>query len=294
MEKMLKRLIGEHIELAVVLAPHLGRVRADAGQIEQVILNLCVNARDAMPEGGKITIETANVDLDEAYSRTHSTVVPGRYVMVAVSDAGHGMDAETLSHIFEPFFTTKEKGKGTGLGLSTVYGIVKQSAGNIWVYSEVGRGSTFKVYLPRVQEAATAASAVSAPQSISGTETILLVEDEVAVRSLVRETLHAYGYNVLEAQGATHAISIFEQHTGPIHLLLTDVVMPQMSGKELAKQLTQVHPNAAVLFMSGYTDNAIVRHGVLDGNTNFLQKPFTPKALATKVREVLDAKRKTA
>ncbi len=293
MEKMLKRLIGEHIELATVLAPNLGRVKADAGQIEQVILNLCVNARDAMPEGGKITIETANVDLDEAYSRTHSTVVPGRYVMVAVSDTGHGMDSETLSHIFEPFFTTKEKGKGTGLGLSTVYGIVKQSAGNIWVYSEIGRGSTFKVYLPRVQEAATAAAAAaSAPESISGTETVLLVEDEVAVRSLVRETLHAYGYNVLEAQGATHAMVICEQHTGPIHLLLTDVVMPQMSGKELAKQLALVHANAEVLFMSGYTDNAIVRHGVLDGNTNFLQKPFTPKALATKVREVLDAKRR--
>lgn len=292
MEKMLKRLIGENIELATAQEANLGRVKADAGQVEQVILNLCVNARDAMPEGGKITIETANVDLDEAYSRSHSTVVPGPYVMLAVSDTGHGMDSGTMSHIYEPFFTTKEKGKGTGLGLSTVYGIVKQSGGNIWVYSEVGRGSTFKVYLPRIQAAATLAPAASAPESIRGTETILLVEDEVAVRSLVRDTLRSYGYHVLEAQGADHAVSILEEYAEPIHLLLTDVIMPQVSGRELARRLLPVHPEAEILFMSGYTDNAIVRHGVLDANTFFLQKPFMPKTLVTKVREVLDAKRK--
>lgn len=292
MEKMLKRLIGEHIELATVQQANLGRVKADAGQIEQVVLNLAVNARDAMPDGGKITIETANVDLDEAYSRSHSTVVPGPYVMLAISDTGEGMTNEIMTHIFEPFFTTKEKGKGTGLGLSTVYGIVKQSAGNVWVYSELGRGSTFKVYLPRISETATLAPTASAPESIRGTETILLVEDEAPVRSLVRETLQSYGYNVLEAQGADHAISIFQEYNDPIHLLLTDVVMPQVSGKELAKRMSPAHPEAEILFMSGYTDNAIVRHGVLDANTFFLQKPFMPKTLVTKVREVLDAKRK--
>jgi len=211
---------------------------------------------------------------------------------LAVSDTGHGMDSGTMSHIYEPFFTTKEKGKGTGLGLSTVYGIVKQSGGNIWVYSEVGRGSTFKVYLPRIQAAATLAPAASAPESIRGTETILLVEDEVAVRSLVRDTLRSYGYHVLEAQGADHAVSILEEYAEPIHLLLTDVIMPQVSGRELARRLLPVHPEAEILFMSGYTDNAIVRHGVLDANTFFLQKPFMPKTLVTKVREVLDAKRK--
>jgi CheY-like chemotaxis protein len=291
MEKMLKRLIGENIELATVQEPGLGRVRADAGQVEQVILNLCVNARDAMPDGGKITIETANVDLDEAYSRSHATVVPGSYVMLAVSDSGYGMDSDTLNRIFEPFYTTKEKGKGTGLGLSTVYGIVKQSAGNIWVYSELGRGSSFKVYLPRIQGPAMVMPITSAPTSIRGTETILLVEDEVAVRSLVRETLQSFGYHVLEAQGAEHALTILAEYDGPIHLLLTDVVMPQVSGKELAKKLAPLHPEAETLFMSGYTDNAIVRHGVLDANTFFLQKPFMPKTLVTKVREVLDAKR---
>jgi two-component system, cell cycle sensor histidine kinase and response regulator CckA len=294
MEKMLKRLIGEDIELATVQEANLGRVKADAGQIEQVILNLAVNARDAMPDGGKITIETANIELDEAYARTHSTVVPGSYVMLAVSDTGMGMTSETITHIFEPFFTTKEKGKGTGLGLSTVYGIVKQSAGNVWVYSEIGRGSTFKVYLPRVHDAANMTHTTSAPESIRGTETILLVEDEAPVRSLVRETLQAYGYKVLEAQGAEDAISIFQEYVQPIHLLLTDVVMPQVSGKELAKRMSPSHPEAEILFMSGYTDNAIVRHGVLDANTFFLQKPFMPRTLVTKVREVLDAKRRTA
>jgi two-component system, cell cycle sensor histidine kinase and response regulator CckA len=291
MEKMLKRLIGEHIELATLQHPDLGRVKADSGQIEQVILNLAVNARDAMPEGGKITIETANVELDESYARTHSSVVPGQYVMLAVSDGGVGMDSETMTHIFEPFFTTKERGQGTGLGLSTVYGIVKQSSGSIWVYSEVGAGSTFKVYLPRVQESAAHPEPVASDTgSVRGTETILVVEDEEGVRSLVRETLKSFGYKMLEAQGAEHALSILQEYREPIHLLLTDVIMPQMSGKELAKRLPSFHPETTVLFMSGYTDNAIVRHGVLDATTAFLQKPFMPKILVRKVREVLDVK----
>lgn len=292
MEKMLKRLIGEHIELVTVQQPHLGRVRADAGQIEQVILNLAVNARDAMPDGGKLTIETADVDLDEAYARSHVTVVPGPYVMLAVSDTGVGMDAETMSHIFEPFFTTKEKGKGTGLGLSTVYGIVNQSSGNVWVYSELGSGTTFKVYLPRLQENVTHPEGTAVPaRSMRGTETVLLVEDEEGVRALVRDTLEGYGYKVLEARGAEHAESILKEYREPIHLLLTDVVMPQMSGKELARRFFPRHPEAGVLYMSGYTDNAIVRHGVLDPGTSFLQKPFMPKTLVKKVREVLDARR---
>jgi len=292
MEKMLTRLIGEHIELVTIQHPNLGRVKADAGQIEQVILNLAVNARDAMPEGGKLTIETSDIDLDEAYTRSHVSVVPGPYVMLAVSDTGVGMDAETMSHIFEPFFTTKEKGKGTGLGLSTVYGIVNQSSGNVWVYSELGRGTTFKVYLPRLQQTAPRLETATSPAiSIRGTETVLLVEDEEGVRALVRDTLQAYGYKVLEARGAEHAEAILEKHSDPIHLLLTDVVMPQMSGKELAKRFFPRHPEAGVLYMSGYTDNAIVRHGVLEPGTSFLQKPFMPKTLVKKVREVLDSLR---
>jgi two-component system, cell cycle sensor histidine kinase and response regulator CckA len=290
MEKMLGRLIGEDIELATVQQPGLGRVKADPGQIEQVIMNLVVNSRDAMPEGGKITLETANVDLDETFARRHTGATPGPHVMLAVSDTGTGMDAETLTHIFEPFFTTKEKGKGTGLGLATVYGIVKQSAGSIWAYSEPGRGSTFKVYLPRVEKPAREAEPATARSELAkGSETVLVVEDEEGVRSLVCETLASHGYKVLEAGGADHALTICEQHAEPIHLLLTDVVMPHMGGKELAKHLSSVHPEAKVLYMSGYTDNAIVRHSVLEGGTPFLQKPFGPKTLAQKVREVLNS-----
>jgi CheY-like chemotaxis protein len=223
------------------------------------------------------------VDLDEAYARTHVSVVPGSYVMLAVSDTGTGMDAGTMARIFEPFFTTKELGKGTGLGLSTVYGIVKQSSGNVWVYSELGRGSTFKVYLPRVQEPAeNAGPAAAAPKSVQGTETVLLVEDEDAVRALVRVALQSNGYNVVEAKDAEHGISLLEEFREPIHMLLTDVVMPQMSGKDLAGRLGSLHPETKVLYMSGYTDTAIIRHGVLEASASFIQKPFAPKALLKK------------
>jgi two-component system, cell cycle sensor histidine kinase and response regulator CckA len=290
MEKMLKRLIGENYELSTSQKASLGKVKADPGQIEQVILNLIVNARDSMPNGGKITLETADVDLDEAYSRTHVTVIPGPYVMLAVSDTGVGMDAATQARIFEPFFTTKELGKGTGLGLSTVYGIVKQSSGNIWVYSEVGRGSTFKVYFPRIEAPVEmVGKPVVNPTTVKGTETVLVVEDEEPVRSLVRVALQSGGYRVMEAGDAQQACNLLEQFRGPIHLVLTDVVMPHMSGKELAARTATLHPESQILYMSGYTDNAIVLHGVLEATASFLQKPFAPKTLLKKVREVLDS-----
>ncbi len=289
-EKMLRRLIGEDVELVTVPAPDLGRVKADPGQIEQVLLNLAVNARDAMPEGGKLTIETANANLDQAYARRHVAVIPGPYVMLAVSDTGCGMDPEVQSHIFEPFFTTKDKDKGTGLGLATVYGIVKQSGGYIWVYSEPGRGTTFKIYLPQVQEAPEALEVENISRSrVQGTETVLVVEDEESVRSLVRGILQAQGYTVLEARRGDEALEISARHKGPIHLVLTDVVMPQMSGQELASCLATLHPESKVLYMSGYTDHAILHQGVLDPNTAFIGKPFTPDGLARKVRKVLDA-----
>jgi two-component system cell cycle sensor histidine kinase/response regulator CckA len=287
-EKMLGRLVGEDMDLRTLPAARLGQVKADPGQIEQVILNLAVNARDAMPNGGKITIETANIYLDESYARRHIAVQPGWYVMLAVSDTGHGMDAATQKSIFEPFFTTKEQGKGTGLGLSTVYGIVKQSGGNIWVYSEVGVGTSFKIYLPLVDERLTEPDAVAAwPECAAGTETILLTEDEEMVRKLAREILKTHGYTVLEAGNAGEALAICDKHEGPIHLLLTDVVMPRMSGKELAEQVVKLRPDTRVLYMSGYTDHAIVHHGILDGDIAFVGKPFTPDALVLKVVEVL-------
>ncbi len=288
-DKMLRRLIGEDVDLVTVCNKGLGRVKADPGQIEQVIMNLAVNARDAMPRGGKVTLETADVELDDNYTRNHVAVRPGRYVMLAVSDTGCGMDAETQKHIFEPFFTTKEQGKGTGLGLATVYGIVKQSGGNVWVYSEPGRGTTFKIYLPRVDELAESAPAATAQREVPrGSETVLLVEDEDAVRALVRGVLESSGYQVLEANGAPQALLISERHKEPIHLMLTDVVMPQIGGRQLAERIASRHPETKVLYMSGYTDNAIVHHGVLDPDTPFLQKPFAPAAVARKVREVLD------
>jgi signal transduction histidine kinase len=288
MEQMLRRMIGEDIELRTALQPDLGNVKADPSQMEQVIMNLVINARDAMPSGGKLTIETVNTDLDETYARHHVAVVSGAYVMLAVSDTGIGMDEETQNHIFEPFFTTKELGKGTGLGLSTVYGIVKQSGGTIWVYSEVGKGTTFKIYLPRVDERAEEyKNPVAAAQLPKGNETILLVEDADLVRRLAKEVLENNGYRVQEAATGTDALRIGEQTQEPIDLLLTDVVMSEMSGRELANRLTSLRPEMRVLYMSGYTDDAIVHHGVLDEGINFIQKPFSPYGLALKVREVL-------
>jgi two-component system cell cycle sensor histidine kinase/response regulator CckA len=366
---MLQRLIGETINLVTVTAPDLGRVKADPGQVEQMILNLAVNGRDAMPDGGRLTIRTANAELDEATARRRGGATPGQYVMLEVSDTGVGMDPDTQSHIFEPFFTTKDQGKGTGLGLSTVYGIANQSGGHVWVESEPGRGTTFRVYLPRIEAAAdatvappparpeipapapmrrredlsaqrqweeTPAPAVSAPApapasarrredvapppppvevpmvaaaaaraAVEGPdpeilddspktargETVLLVEDAQRVRAVVREILEMNGYTVLEARHGAEAIEISSRHQGPIHIMVTDVVMPQMSGHELAQRLAPLRPDMRVLFMSGYTDDAIVRHGVLGAGMAFLSKPFTPDALAVKVREVLDTAR---
>ncbi len=290
-DKMLKRLIGEDVELVTVLAPDVGSIRGDAGQLEQVIMNLAVNARDAMPQGGKLTIETANVEMDEAYVRGHAAARTGSYVLLAVSDTGVGMSEQTQARIFEPFFTTKEQGKGTGLGLATVYGIVKQADGFIWVYSELDHGTTFKIYLPRIDEPAEGAparGAVGAPPR--GAETVLVVEDGAAVRAVTRQILVRQGYAVLEAPDPETALRLAAGHHGPIHLLVTDVVMPQMNGRALADRLTAQHVGLKVLYVSGYTDDAIVRHGVLEPGIMFLQKPFTPDALARKVREVLDRK----
>jgi two-component system cell cycle sensor histidine kinase/response regulator CckA len=289
LERMLGRLIGEDIELRAMLEPQLGHVKADPGQVEQVIMNLVINARDAMPQGGKLTIETENVSLGEEYAGEHIAVIPGRYVKLAVTDTGKGMDEEIRKRIFEPFFTTKELGKGTGLGLSTVYGIVKQSGGNIWVYSEVGRGTTFKIYLPRVDETTAGYKRSAVLQSaLQGTETILLAEDEEIVRKLASQVLGMQGYQVLEAANGRAAVSICERHSGPIDLLLTDVIMPEMSGRDVADRLTQLRPEMKVLYMSGYTDNAIVHQGVLNEGANFIQKPFSPGALGQMVRQVLD------
>ena len=289
-EKLLRRLLGEDVQLATALAEDVGRVRADPGQVEQVIVNLAVNARDAMPAGGRLTIETRNVDLDAAYAADHRTVVPGPYVLIAVSDTGSGMSADTQSHMFEPFFTTKEVGKGTGLGLATVYGIVKQSGGSIWVYSELGHGTTIKVYLPRVDEPAEplAAPAFADPKSLRGTETILLVEDEPAVRGVARQVLARQGYTVLEAPDGHTALTMVGAGGPSVDLVLTDVVMPGMSGRTLADQLRRRCPGLRVLYMSGYTDDAIVRHGMLEPGLAYLQKPFRPDALVQKVREVLN------
>ncbi|MGV3723426.1 MAG: CHASE3 domain-containing protein [Actinomycetota bacterium] len=286
---MLRRLIGEDIELITVPASQAALVMADPSQVEQVLINLVVNARDAMPEGGRLTVEIQNVDLDDAYASEHAEVTAGPYVMLAVSDTGHGMDRETQSHIFEPFYTTKSLGAGTGLGLATVYGIIKQSGGHVWVYSEPGRGSTFKIYLPRVS-CAPQVKPTETPLALArGTETILLVEDEPFVRAVARQILEMSGYQVLEAGHGADALRVSAEFDGPIHLLLTDVVMPQMNGRELAQALAPLRPEVRVLFMSGYTDDAVVRHGVLSAEVSFVQKPFTAVNLARKVREVLDA-----
>jgi two-component system, cell cycle sensor histidine kinase and response regulator CckA len=287
---MLRRVIGEDIELVTVLGTGLGRVKADPGQLEQVLMNLVVNARDAMPNGGTLTLETANKELDQEYAKTHMPTRPGSYVMLAITDTGVGMDSKTLARIFEPFFTTKEQGKGTGLGLSTVYGIVKQSDGFIWAYSEPGRGTSFKVYLPRVEGEVIAAvetieESVELPQ---GTETVLLVEDEESVRNLVRTILQEFGYTVLEASHGAEALRVAIRHEGPIHVMVTDIVMPLMSGRQLTDKLVTLRPEMKVIYMSGYTDHSIVHSEILRPGTMFLQKPFTLIALTRKLREVLD------
>ncbi len=289
-ERMLRRLLGEDVELIIQYERNLAHVVADPGQIDQVVMNLAINARDAMPEGGKLTIETRNVVLDESYTTEHFEAGVGPHVMLAVSDTGVGMDKQTQIRIFEPFFTTKELGKGTGLGLSTVFGIVKQSGGNIWVYSEPGGGTTFKVYFPAVEGEQPEAPEVLEPVTLHGTETILLVEDQDEVRRVAHAILRKFGYHVIEARNAGEALLSCERHPRTIHLLLTDVVMPQMSGRELAERLLRIRPEMRVLYMSGYTENAIVHHGILDSGISYLQKPIVPELLARRVREVLDAR----
>jgi len=286
---LLRRVIGADIDLHTATSDDLGRVKADPGQIDQIIMNLVVNARDAMPDGGKLTIETANIELSEDYTRSHVGVKPGRYVMLAVSDTGCGMDAETQSRIFEPFYTTKGVGKGTGLGLSTVYGIVQQSDGHIEVYSEPGRGAAFKVYLPRIDTASERLS-LAAPQAqpTRGTETILVVEDEEQVRYVIRQTLELSGYSVIEAPDGRRALELCEQPGFRIDLVVTDIVMPELGGPELVRRLERLEREWPVLYISGYTDRAIVHHGILSAGRAFLQKPFTPDALLRKVREVMD------
>jgi len=289
MDRMLQRILGEDVVLVSARAPAVGRIRADPGHIEQIIMNLVVNARDAMPTGGKLTIETANVFLEETYAREHLGVTPGAYVRLTVTDTGIGMDPATQGRIFEPFFTTKEKGKGTGLGLSTVFGIVQQCRGGIWVDSEPGHGATFKVHFPRVDAKADRVSPSAAPVSVRASETILLVEDEDQIRLVAREILRKQGYRVIEAGNAGEALLHCESYAGTIHLLLTDVVMPQMSGPELAKRLVRIRPTLKVLCMSGYMDDAVVRYGALADGMAYLQKPITPDNLTQKVRAVLDA-----
>jgi two-component system cell cycle sensor histidine kinase/response regulator CckA len=292
MTQMLRHMIGENIELSIDLSPSLSRVKADPGQIEQAILNLAVNARDAMPDGGRVTIATADAELSPSYAATHPEVRPGPHVLLSVADTGQGMSVETQAHLFEPFFTTKERGNGTGLGLATVYGIVQQSGGHIRVNSAADRGSTFLIYLPRIEAAEDrdrGADRPLLPHASPGTETVLLAEDEEVVRRLARELLTGNGYKVLEAANGREALLLSEGHRGEIHLLLTDVVMPKMSGRELGERIRLQRPGLRVLYMSGYTDDAILRRGVLEGGIPFLQKPFTPEAFARKVREVLDS-----
>jgi PAS domain S-box-containing protein len=288
MDKMLQRLIGSDVDLVTRLHPNLDLVKCDPGQIEQIVMNLAVNARDAMPTGGKLTIETANVELDEGYARAHAGSHFGPHVMIAVTDTGTGMNAEVKSRIFEPFFTTKELGKGTGLGLATVYGIVKQSGGNIWVYSELGHGTTFKIYLPRVEHrAGSVKRAVERKPGPKGTETILVVEDEEGVRGLLCTVLETGGYKVLATDDVEAALEICSEYEGKVHLLLTDVVLPKMGGPQLAEKIVSMRPDVKVVYMSGYTDDAIVHHGVLDPGTAFIEKPIAPNALLEKIREFL-------
>jgi two-component system, cell cycle sensor histidine kinase and response regulator CckA len=285
MGMLLERLIGEDVELITRIHSGLGRVRADPAHLEQVVVNLAVNARDAMPAGGRLTLELANADLDEIYAAEHAQVSPGPYVMLAVSDTGHGMERETLVRIFEPFFTTKPAGRGTGLGLSTVYGIVQQCGGFVWVYSEPGRGSTFKVYLPRVDEAADEVPDTTPPDSARGTETLLLVEDEASLRVILRELLESYGYTVLDAANGVEALRVAGEHRGAIHLLVSDVVMPHMTGRELAERLAHRRPEMKVLLMSGYAGSGL---DPTSGTTaDFIEKPFTAEGFLRRVRDIL-------
>jgi len=287
--KMLRRLIGEHIEMTTVIGEP-APINADPGQIEQVLMNLVVNARDAMPNGGRLTIETARVEIDETYASTHLSVQTGSYVMLAVSDTGFGIDPETQKHIFEPFFTTKEQGKGTGLGLSTVYGIVKQSGGHIWLYSEPAQGTVFKIYLPVAANTQTEANATLVPADLPrGTETILIVEDEPQIRKLAFDCLAYCGYDVISSGNGTEALELLGRLKRPVDLVLTDVVMPKLSGRELSERILAIQPSAKVLFMSGYTNDAVVNHGILDGASSFIQKPFTLESLVRRVRQVLDS-----
>ncbi len=287
MDRLLRPLIGENVEFTTTLAPRAAQTRADAGQLEQVLMNLVVNAKDAMPTGGRLTIETRTMVVDENHRRTQTFIRPGNYVMLSVSDTGTGMDKETQSRIFEPFFTTKEKGKGTGLGLSTVYGIVKQSGGYVMVQSEERRGSSFHIYLPHVEGVAEKHAVPVSRATLGGTETVLLVEDEESVRQLVRETLCSKGYRVLEAENGEIGMAAAVKHDGKIDLVITDVVIPRMNGRELVKQLALTRPKTKVLYLSGYTEDAIVSEGTIETGTAFLQKPFTLVNLSRKVREVL-------
>jgi CheY-like chemotaxis protein len=286
---MLRRLIGEHIEITASLFPDLGLVKADPTQIEQILMNLAVNARDAMPGGGTITIETANVELDDSHAHKHGDVKPGSYVMLAVSDTGVGMDSETQVHLFEPFFTTKQPGKGTGLGLSTVYGIVKQSAGYIWADTEPSRGTTFRIYLPCVGGERAILSREETPLIRGGSETILLVEDNASLRQLAREMLEGFGYTVLDSGRPSEAVRVAERHRGPIGLLVTDVVMPEVNGQVLAKTLTAIRPGMKVLYTSGYSNHPTVERVELEAASPFLEKPFARDDLAKRVRDLLDS-----
>jgi two-component system cell cycle sensor histidine kinase/response regulator CckA len=288
-EKMIRRLIGEDVLMTVNLAPGLGPIKADLGQIEQVITNLCVNARDAMPEGGKLIIETHNVTLDNEYARTHAAVLPGEYTLLEITDTGTGMDDATKSRIFEPYFTTKAQGKGTGLGLAVVFGIIKQCGGHINVYSELSYGTTFKAYLPQIQDHSAISKSLNGIRLMpKGTETILLVEDENVVRALARHILTACGYSVMEAENGRDAVLLIENYLGPLDLLISDVVMPHLGGRQLAEKIVDLRPGIKTLFLSGYSNDAVITHGVLQAEFAFLQKPFTPSGLAMKVRDVLD------